>query len=222
VQADHDDELHADHPAGRHSREPRSANSIGDDPPPIELLLAEQVVLLSLRGRRANAKRATEVAVSVRPNGPDSYHAALQAVESRGLVHREGIARHLVARHSSTQTHYVRLIRNAIATPNSLDGEAAELFVLLAAAGTLPVARSSDHLKARLRIADLQSLRPLPDAVQALLEDVRAQTTRELADKLLPPQLFPLADHASNENQNRIYLYGYAAADNFFDPSHGC
>jgi hypothetical protein len=85
------------------------------------------------------------------------------------------------------------MIRTA-AAPTGTD---AELFALLAAAGALPIERAQDHLHARLRLSDIGQHDAVPPAVAALAQELDVSTMRELANKLLPPNSFPLADHAS-------------------------
>jgi hypothetical protein len=85
------------------------------------------------------------------------------------------------------------LIRWASA-PGGADGE---LIALLAVAGALPLEGHRDHLKARLRLRDIALSEPPPKAVRALADDLRVDTMAELAERLLAPKRFPLADTAS-------------------------
>ncbi len=92
------------------------------------------------------------------------------------------------------RTERVRMLIRWASAPGGADGE---LIALLAVAGALPLEGHRDHLKARLRLRDIALSEPPPKAVRALADDLRVDTMAELAERLLAPKQFPLADTAS-------------------------
>jgi hypothetical protein len=148
-------------------------------PPPVEpsLSLAEEVVLLSLYAPRRVVRHVVRIAGKAHPDGPRRYDEARRGLTRRGLLDDHGAAApqaHVAAREAR--------MRALIRRPAPPEGRDAELLVLLAATGSLPLDGRSDHLHARTRLA---SIAPAPPAVVALADEL-AIDLEQLVERLLP------------------------------------
>jgi hypothetical protein len=148
-------------------------------PPPVEprLSLAEEVVLLSPYAPRRVIRHVVRIAGKAHPDGPRRYDAVVRALKARGLLddHSAATPQALVP---ARRIRVSAIVRRA-APPAGRD---AELLVLLAATGSLPLAGRADHLHARTRVSSIQD----PPAAIALLADELAVDVKHLAERLLP------------------------------------
>jgi len=160
------------------SLEPFSAGPI-PLPPRVEprLSLAEEVVLLSPYAPRRVIRHVVRIAGKAHPGGPRRYDAAVQALKERGLLddHSAATPQALVP---ARRIRMSAIVRRA-APP---EGGDAELLVLLAAAGSLPLEGRADHLHARTRLASIAD----PPPAVTLLADELAIDLKDLAERLLP------------------------------------
>ncbi len=149
-------------------------------PPPVEppLSLAEEVVLLSLDAPRRLPRHVVRIVGRAYPDGPRDYDTAVRALRQRGLLdHGTATPRAQLAR----RTARVRATIGRAAPP---EGRDAELLMLLAATGSLPIGQRADHLHARTRLASVVDAPP--PAVIALANELGLEP-RDLVDRLLPP-----------------------------------
>ncbi len=168
--------------------------------PPVvtpQLELIEEVVLLSLHAPHAAAWHAARVAARAYPDQPADHRDAVKSLEHKGMLKGSGVLHRQSPTPRARVNERLGRIRVMIRTAAAPTGTDAELFALLAAAGALPIERAQDHLHARLRLSDIGQHDAVPPAVAALAQELDVSTMRELANKLLPPNSFPLADHAS-------------------------
>ena len=150
-------------------------------PPPVEprLALAEEVVLLSPDAPRRVLRHVTRVAGRAYRDGPRGHHAAVASLEARGLL-AHGAA--TPAAQLGARRARVHATIHRAAPPAARD---AELLMLLAAAGSLPIAGRSEHLYARTRLGSIVAAAPLPPAVAGLAEELALEPA-DLPECLLP------------------------------------
>ena len=147
-------------------------------PPAVEphLTLAEEVVLLSLDAPRRLTRHVVRVAGRADPTGPRRYDEAVRRLQGRGLL------AHGAATPAARLSARVARVRSTIRRAAPPGGRDAELLMLLAATGSLPLESRSDHLRARVRLA---SIAPPPPAVAALAAELGLDAAG-LAERLLP------------------------------------
>ena len=152
------------------------------------LMLAEEVVLLSLDASRGRVRDAVALAGRAHETGPRDYRAAVRSLRDRGLLERAGFSGKLRATVESQlpqrRKRVVAVIRRA-ASPIAAD---AELLVLLADCRALSLGRE-DRLRARIRIASIRGGSETPQVVELLRMRIGVDSMSELADALLPSSL---------------------------------
>jgi hypothetical protein len=141
-----------------------------------QLTLGEEVVLLSLDAPRRLTRHVVRVAGRADPAGPRRYDEAVRWLQGRGLLARGAAT---PAARLSARVARVRATIHRAAPPRGRD---AELLMLLAATGSLPLESRSDHLQARVRLA---SIAPPPRAVTALADELGLDAA-DLVERLLP------------------------------------
>jgi hypothetical protein len=158
---------------------------------PVEpaLTVCEEVVLLSLDASRGRVRDAVRVCASAHPEGPQDYHAAVHALQERGMLKREGTLRSLCASAEARIEERKRRILAVIHRAVAPVGSDAELLVLLAACRALQVPNRADHMRAHARVASIGQTGEVPAAVCVLCAHLGVASMTELADVLLPASI---------------------------------